>query len=52
MVQLTRKRIKKIYVPYTLEETILGNVECFKYFGATISDDLRRDETYALVHKI
>ena len=41
MMQLTRKRIKKIHGSYTLEGTDLENVESIKYLGATITSDLR-----------
>ena len=41
MMQLTRKRIKKIYASYTLEGTDLENVESIKYLGVTITNDLR-----------
>ena len=41
MMQLTRKRIKKIHALYTLEETDLGNVESIKYLGVTIISALR-----------
>ena len=43
MMQITRKRIKKIYVSYTLEVegTVLKNVENIKYLGVTITNDLR-----------
>ena len=41
MMQLTRKRIKKIHASYTLEGTNLENVESIKYLGVTISSDLR-----------
>ena len=41
MMQITRKRIKKIHASYTLEETILENVESIKYLGVTITNDLR-----------
>ena len=41
MVQLTRKRIKKIHASYTLEGTNLENVESIKYLGVTITSDLR-----------
>ena len=41
MMQLARKRIKKIHVSYTLEGTDLENVESIKYFGVTITSDLR-----------
>ena len=41
MMQLTRKRIKKIHASYTLEGTDLENIESIKYFGVTITNDLR-----------
>ena len=41
MMQLTRKRIKKIYASYTLEGTNLEKVESIKYLGVTITSDLR-----------
>ena len=41
MMQLTRKRIKKIHASYTLEGTDLENVQSIKYFGVTITSDLR-----------
>ena len=41
MMQLTRKRIKKIHASYTLEGTDLENIESIKYLGVTISSDLR-----------
>ena len=41
MMQLTRKRIKKIHASYTLEVTNLENVESIKYLGVTITSDLR-----------
>ena len=41
MMQLTRKRIKKIHAPYTLEGIDLENVESIKYLGVTITSDLR-----------
>ena len=34
MMQITRKRIKKIHASYTLEETVLENVESIKYLGS------------------
>ena len=40
MMQLTRKRIKKIHASYTLDETDLENVESIKYLGVTIISDL------------
>ena len=41
MMQITRTRIKKIHVSYTLEGTVLKNVESIKYLGVTIINDLR-----------
>ena len=41
LMQLTRKRIKKIHASYTLEGTDLENVESIKYLGVTITSDLR-----------
>ena len=41
MMQLTRKRIKKIHASYTLEGTDLETVESIKYLGVTITSDLR-----------
>ena len=41
MMQLTRKRIKKIHASYTLEGTNFENVESIKYLGVTITSDLR-----------
>ena len=41
MMQLTRKRIKKIHASYTLEGTNLENVESIKYLRVTITSDLR-----------
>ena len=39
MMQLMRKRIKKIHASYTLEGTDLENVESIKYLGVTITSD-------------
>ena len=41
MMQLTRKRIKKIHTSYTLEGTDLEIFESIKYLGVTITSDLR-----------
>ena len=40
-MQITRKRIKKIHASYTLEGTVLENVESIKYLGVTITNYLR-----------
>ena len=41
MMQITRKRIKTIHASYTLEGTVLENVESSKYLVVTITNDLR-----------
>ena len=41
MVQLIRKRIKKIHASYNLKGTDLESVESIKYLGVTITNDLR-----------
>ena len=41
MLQITRKRIKKVHASYTLGGTVLENVENIKYFFDTITNDLR-----------
>ena len=41
IMQLTRKRIKKINAVYSLEGTVLENVDNTKYLGVTISKDLK-----------
>ena len=40
-MQITRKRIKKINASYTLEGTVLDNIEKIKYLGITISNGLK-----------
>ena len=40
-MQITRKRIKKFHASYTLEGTVLENVDNIKYLGVTITNDLR-----------
>ena len=39
IMQITRKRIKKINASYNLEGTVLENVEKIKYLGVTITND-------------
>ena len=39
MMQLTRKLTNKIQAAYTLEGTVLENVEHIKYLGVTITND-------------
>ena len=41
IMQLTRKRIKKINAVYSLEGTVLENVDNIKYLEVTISKDLK-----------
>ena len=41
IMYLTRKRIKKINAVYSLEGTVLENVDNIKYLGVTISKDLK-----------
>ena len=41
MMQLTRKRTKTIIAIYSLEGTVLENVDSIKYLGVTISKDLK-----------
>ena len=40
-MQITRKRIKKINASYSLEGTVLENVEKIKWIGVTITKDLK-----------
>ena len=40
MMQLTKKQ-NKIDASYTLEGTVLENVESIKYLGVTITSDLK-----------
>lgn len=41
LVQITRKWIKEINVSYTLEGTVLDNVENIKYLDITIINNLK-----------
>ena len=40
MMQLTRKHLNKFQASYTLEGTVLENVDNIKYLGVTITNDL------------
>ena len=46
MVQLTRKHSNKIQASFTLEGTVLKNVDHIKYLGVTITFDLRLEYAY------
>ena len=48
MMQITRKRIKKINASYSLEGTVLENVEKIKYLGVTITNDLKWNTLLAI----
>ena len=50
MMQITRKRIKKIHASYTLEGTVLENVESMKYHGVTVTNDLRWNTRQQYLH--
>ena len=50
MMQITRKRIKKIHASYTLEGTVLENVESTKYIGVSITNDLRWNTRQQYLH--
>ena len=41
IMQIPRKRTSKIEASYTLEGTILENVDSIKYLGVTITHDLK-----------
>ena len=41
MMQLTRKHSNKIQASYTLEGTVLENVDNIKHLGVTITSDLK-----------
>ena len=50
IMQITRKRIKKISASYNLEGTVHDNVENIKYLGITITNDLKW-KTKQYLHK-
>ena len=41
IMQITKKRIKKINASYNFEGTILDNVENIKYLGITVTNNLK-----------
>ena len=41
MMQVTRKNTNKVQASYTLEGTVLQNVDSIKYLGVTITYDLK-----------
>ena len=41
MMQLTNKNLNKIQASYTLEGTVLENVDNIKYLDVTITNDLK-----------
>ena len=41
MMQLTNKNLNKIHASYTLEGTVLENVDNIKYLGVIITNDLK-----------
>ena len=47
MMQLTRKRTEKIHESYTLEGTVLENIENIKYLGVMIANDFRWNTIFA-----
>ena len=51
IMQITRKRIKKISASYTLEGTVLDNVEKIKYLGITITNDFKWNTCQQYLHK-
>ena len=52
IMQITRERIKKINASYTLEGTVLDNVEKIKYLGITITNDLKWNTHVSIIlHK-
>ena len=40
-MQVTRKQVNKVIATYTLEGTVLENVDRIKYLGVTITNDWR-----------
>ena len=51
IMQITRKWIKKINASYSLEGTVLEDVEKIKYLGVTITNDLKWNTRQQYLHK-
>ena len=52
IMQITRERIKKINTSYTLEGTVLDNVEKIMYLGSkTITNDLKWNTRQQYLHR-
>ena len=51
IMQITRKRIKKINASYNLGGTVLDNVENIKHLGITITNDLKWNTRQQYLHK-
>ena len=51
IMQITRKRIKKINASYSLEGPVLENAEKIKYLGVTITNDLKWNTHQQYLHK-
>ena len=51
IMQITKKRIKKINASYNLEGTVLDNIENTKYLGITITNDLKWNTRQQYLHK-
>ena len=51
VMQLTKKLTNKVQAFYTLEDTVLENVERIKYLGVTITNDLdhKANRTFGLL---
>ena len=51
IMQITRERIKKFNASYTLERTVLDNVEKIEYLGRTITNDLNWNTRQQYLHR-
>ena len=52
MMQLTRKHLNKIQAFYTLESTVLENIDDIKYLGVTITNDLKWNTHIKLIEPL